>query len=57
MLKKPSRNSPEVNDVPADDPVGTMDRFADGLKRVLTVPKSRVISSKKPKRRRPRNST
>jgi hypothetical protein len=41
VLKKPSRKSPEARDVPADDPAGTMDRFTDGLRRVLSVPKAR----------------
>jgi hypothetical protein len=38
VLKKRARNSDAV-DVPADDPVGTMDRFTDGLKRVLAAAK------------------
>lgn len=40
MLKKASRKSAEVKDVPADDPAGTMDRFRDGLLRVLNIKKS-----------------
>jgi len=43
----------EVPDVPADNPVGTMARFADGLRRVLAVPKQpRVVgtrTTRKPK--------
>jgi hypothetical protein len=39
VLKKASRNSREASDVTADDPVGTMDRFTHGLKRVLAAPK------------------
>jgi hypothetical protein len=35
VLKKASRKSAEVNDVPADDPMGTMDRFTSGLRKVL----------------------
>lgn len=38
-MKKDSRNLSAVPDLPADDPVGTMDRFTDGLKRVLASPK------------------
>ena len=48
MLKKASRKS-AVADVPADDPVGTMDRFAEGLRRVLAAPKR---GAKKRKRRK-----
>jgi hypothetical protein len=40
VTKKPSRNS-DVVDVPADNPTGTMDRFTEGLRRVLSVPKPR----------------
>ena len=40
MLKKASRKN-DVADVPADDPVGTMDRFTDGLRKVLSVKKKR----------------
>jgi hypothetical protein len=38
MLKKLNPKNVVV-DVPADNPVGTMDRFAAGLKRVLAAPK------------------
>jgi hypothetical protein len=37
VLKKPSRNKDAVKDVPADNPVGTMDRFTAGLKRILSA--------------------
>ena len=42
MLKKPNRKSTEARavDVPADDPVGTMERFRIGLKRVLQQTKT-----------------
>jgi hypothetical protein len=44
MLRKASRNSNAVGkDVPADNPVGTMDRFNEGLKRVLSVQKKATI--------------
>jgi hypothetical protein len=45
VLKKPSRNSDAV-DVRADDPEHTMDKFTEGLRRVLTTKKS-VFSSQK----------
>jgi hypothetical protein len=38
--KSTSRKNVEVKDVPADNPVGTMDRFADGLRHVLAAPKA-----------------
>ena len=38
-MKKASSTEPTVVDVPADNPEGTMDRFRDGLRRVLTVRK------------------
>jgi len=47
-MKKDSPNLKEAPDVPADDPVGTMDRFTDGLKRVLAAPKVEI----RPKPRR-----
>jgi hypothetical protein len=52
MLKKASRKS-DVVDVPADDPVGTMERFNDGLRRVLTAPKlpRPPVKRRKPRRR------
>lgn len=39
MLKKVSRKSAEANDVRADDPTHAMERFTDGLRRVLAKPK------------------
>jgi hypothetical protein len=48
VLKKATRNKGAV-DVPADDPAHTMERFTDGLRRVLTAPK-RVKRAKKRKR-------
>ena len=56
MLKKRSRNSDEDNDrdrvpdVRADDPEDTMERFAEGLKRVLATDKANTI--KKARQRR-----
>ena len=47
MKKKAAHNS-DVVDVPADNPVGTMDRFAEGLRRVLAAPKP----TKKAKKRK-----
>ena len=42
MLKKRTRKDKEAPpDVRADDPVGTMNRFTDGLKRVLAKPKAK----------------
>jgi len=52
VLKKRSRKSPEVNDVPADNPVGTMERFNDGLKRVLAAGKRRTRHSNRRKQKR-----
>jgi len=53
VLKKPSHKNAEVVDVPADDPVGTMDCFTAGLRRIIQTPKGREI----PKREiRPRRS-
>ena len=49
MLKKASRNSRVVPNVPADDPVGTMDRFTQGLRRVLSVPKIQLPHEHQPK--------
>jgi len=39
-----------VPDVPADDPVGTMERFNDGLRRVLLATKAQPTKSR-PQRR------
>ena len=49
MLRKDSRNSREedVSDVPADNPVGTLHRFNDGLRRVLAVPRVKASTQKK----------
>ena len=56
MLRKPAINSREdVPDVPADDPVGTMNRFAEGLRRVLAAPKiNRVMPQKRRAKKRRR---
>jgi hypothetical protein len=43
VLKKASRKSVEVPDVPADSPVGTMDRFTKGLKRLLSLTEREAI--------------
>ncbi len=52
MLKKASRKNAEVRDVAADDPVGTMERFTDGLRRVLAVHKhSRMVRRSRRKRK------
>jgi hypothetical protein len=54
VLKKPNRNS-DVVDVPADNPVGTMDRFTQGLRRVLSAPKQHPSGrSKRRKKTKPR---
>ena len=48
-MKKASRKS-DVVDVPADDPMGTMERFNEGLRRVLSVhklPTKRVARKRK----------
>jgi hypothetical protein len=45
-----TKKQKQVVDVPADDPVGTMDRFTQGLRRVLAVPKTVII--KRPVKRR-----
>lgn len=50
-MKKASRKN-DVVDVPADNPVGTMERFNEGLKRVLAVPKRTITPRRKPKKRR-----
>jgi hypothetical protein len=55
VLKKASPQNLEAVDVPADNLEGTMDRFADGLRRVLTAPKLR--NKPKPRQRMPRLST
>lgn len=53
MLKKPSHNSDAVKDVPADNPSGAMDRFTDGLRRVLTIPKRELSKAKTRRYRKP----
>jgi hypothetical protein len=54
VLKKAGRKDDAV-DVPADNPDGTMDRFTEGLRRVLAAPKpAATLSRKKSKRRRRR---
>jgi hypothetical protein len=49
VLRKDSRNSSadDVSDVPADNPVGTLHRFNDGLRRVLAVPRVKASTRKK----------
>lgn len=42
MAKKLSTKNAEVVDVPADDPVGTMNRFAEGLRVALKAQKLRA---------------
>jgi len=45
LKKAPHKNDADdgkAKDVPADDPVGTMDRFTKGLKTVLAVSKQRT---------------
>jgi hypothetical protein len=59
VLRKPTRNSRADDDVPdvaADDPVGTMDRFRMGLRRVLDAPKV-VDMRQQPKPRRKKRKT
>lgn len=51
MTSRKAPPSRTATDVPADNPVGTMDRFAEGLKRVLTAHKRRP--KRGPKHRRP----
>lgn len=46
MLKKRIHISRAVVDMPADNPEGTMHRFAAGLRRVVAAPKP----SKRPRR-------
>lgn len=41
-MKKARPASRDVVDVPADNPAGTMDRFTEGLRRVLATPKPHV---------------
>lgn len=52
VLRKGSRNSREdAADVPADEPTGTMRRFNEGLRRVLTIKKKSTSCSKKVRRK------
>jgi hypothetical protein len=52
VLKKASRKSRAVVvDVHADNPVGTMQRFADGLRRVLSARRSITPSNRRRKKR------
>ena len=47
MLKKaPRKNDAAPRNVLADNPEGTLDRLADGLRRVLATPKSVITSSR-----------
>jgi hypothetical protein len=46
-MRKQSTRKPNVPDVPADNPVGTMERFTDGLRRVLSTPKKKPKRSKR----------
>lgn len=50
--KKPSRKSRAVVDVPADNPEGTMDRFTDGLKRVVNAHPKRIRESRQSDQKR-----
>ena len=52
MLKKRTRKDKEAPpDVPADDPVGTMDRFTVGLKKVLAVPKHHKTATRQKRKK------
>ena len=53
MLKKASRNKDAVPDVSADNPVGTMERFTNGLRRVLSTSKAKRKLKQKERTRRP----
>ena len=53
MLKKPNPKTAVV-DVPADNPEGTLDRFTDGLRRVMDATKM-PQSKHKPRRKRRRS--
>jgi hypothetical protein len=55
--KRSEAKSAEVVDVPADNPVGTMDRFSIGLRRVLSAPKpSAPMARTSPSKRRSRKT-
>jgi len=49
VLKKPNPKN-DVVDVPADNTEGTMERFNDGLRRVLAAPKTRKNKRSRKKR-------
>jgi len=49
--KNASRKN-DVADVPADNPVGAMDRFTDGLRRVLAAPKERITTHQRRRKRK-----
>jgi hypothetical protein len=51
-MRKASSSKPTVVDVPADNPVGTMERFTEGLKRILSVPKATKTRRRKRVRRK-----
>lgn len=51
MLNKASRNSGEVVDVRADDPEHAMERFNEGLRRVLAAPKRPIRPTRKRRKR------
>jgi hypothetical protein len=46
-MSKPQSVKRAVVDVPADDPAGTMQRFTDGLRRVLSVRKTTAHRAKR----------
>jgi hypothetical protein len=53
VLKKPyPKNAVAASDVPADNPSGTMQRFTEGLRRVLAHPKYPELK-RAPRRKRP----
>jgi hypothetical protein len=54
VLKKPSRNSREADDVPdvrADEPERAMEQFTNGLRRVLAAPKLKPKVTRTKRRR------
>lgn len=55
-MKKATRKS-DVVDVPADNPVGTMDRFTEGLRRVMAAGKVTMNPPKRRKRKTRRGSS
>ena len=57
MTDKPHKKDTNLApDVPADNPEGTMDRFRDGLRHVLAVPKHTLTSRTLPAKRRSHKS-